>query len=181
MYNGEKVQLRELRKEDLPIAFKYLNSAEGQKFLVPGIPAPMRWEEEEEWYRGLSEKKDHFQFAIETLEDKKFIGGCSIFHINWKNSHCAVGIAIYDEAYQSKGYGTDAMKILVKFIFEQMNLNKVKLFVFSYNERAIKSYEKCGFKREGVLRQEIFRDGKYHDSYTMGILKEEYFAGSESK
>jgi RimJ/RimL family protein N-acetyltransferase len=87
-----------------------------------------------------------------------------------------VGIFIGDKNYWGKGYGTDAMSVLVKFIFEQMNIHKVKLNVFSYNERAIKSYEKCGFKVEGVLRQEIFRDGKYYDEIIMGLLKEEYSA-----
>lgn len=56
-----------------------------------------------------------------------------------------------------------------------MNINKVKVFVYSFNERAVKSYEKCGFVREGVLRQEMFRDGKYNDEYVMGILRDEYF------
>lgn len=85
------------------------------------------------------------------------------------------GIFIGDKKYWGKGYGTDAMRVLVKFIFEQMNIHKVKLNVYSFNERAIKSYEKCGFKVEGVLRQEIFRDGRYYDEIIMGLLKEEYY------
>ena len=68
------------------------------------------------------------------------------------------------------------MKLLVKFIFEQMNINKIKLCVYSFNERAKKCYIKTGFKEEGVLRQELYRDGAYHDIIMMGILKSEYFS-----
>ena len=74
-----------------------------------------------------------------------------------------------------KGHGTDAIRILIRFIFEQMNINKIKLNVYEFNERAVRCYEKCGFKKEGRLRQEIFRDGKYYDQYIMSILKEEYY------
>nr|WP_206076217.1 GNAT family protein [Marinitoga lauensis] len=74
----------------------------------------------------------------------------------------------------NNGYGTEAMKLLVNFIFDEMNINKVKLHVFSFNKRAIRSYEKVGFKVEGVLREQIFREGKYHDEIIMGILRREW-------
>lgn len=80
--------------------------------------------------------------AIETLDEGRYIGGCGINSLDWKNSVATVGIFIGDKNYWGKGYGTDAMKVLLRFIFEQMNINKVKLFVYSFNERAIKSYEK---------------------------------------
>lgn len=86
-----------------------------------------------------------------------------------------VGIFIGDKNYWNKGYGTDAMRILIRFIFEQMNINKIKLNVYEFNPRAVRCYEKCGFKKEGTLRQEIFRDGKYYDQYIMSILREEYY------
>ena len=67
------------------------------------------------------------------------------------------------------------MRILIRFIFEQMNINKIKLNVYEFNKRAIRCYEKCGFKKEGTLRKEIFKDGKYYDQYIMSILEEEYY------
>ncbi|SIS80894.1 Acetyltransferase (GNAT) family protein [Kroppenstedtia eburnea] len=66
------------------------------------------------------------------------------------------------------------MEILLRFIFEEMNLHKVKLEVFEFNPRAIRVYEKCGFRQEGRLREEIFRYGRYHDVLVMGLLQEEY-------
>lgn len=65
------------------------------------------------------------------------------------------------------------MRVLLAFVFDQMNINKAKLNVYSFNKRAIKSYTKCGFQIEGTLRQEIFRDGAFHDEIVMGILRSE--------
>lgn len=175
MYIGQKIRLREYRKEDIEQALCFINDPDLKRLLPPGIPYLNTLEDERKWVEGLSASKDNYDFAIETLLDKKYIGGCGINNIDWKNSVAVVGIFIGDKDYWGKGYGTDAMKVLQKFIFEQMNIHKVKLHVFSYNERAIKSYEKCGFKVEGVLRQEIFRDGRYNDIIVMGILKEEFF------
>jgi len=114
------------------------------------------------------------RFAIETIEDSHYIGDCGINSVDWKNSVANAVIFIGNNAYRGKGYGTEAMQILMAFAFDQMNINKLRLNVYSFNERAIKSYEKCGFIREGVLRQEIFRDGKYYDTIVMGILRAEY-------
>ncbi len=174
MYTGKKVQLREYRKEDVPQALAYMNDPEVKRLLTPGIPFLYTLEDEQKWYDSLSAMKDTYNFAIETLEDKRYIGGCGINAVDWKNSVALVGIFIGDKALWGKGYGTDAMNTLVKFIFEQMNIRKVKLNVYAFNERAVKSYEKCGFVKDGTLRQEIFRDGKYHDEHVMSILRDEY-------
>ena len=175
MYTGKKIRLREYRKEDIKVVQTCINDPEIKKLVNPGIPYLYTFEDEEKWFEGLSAKNDQYSFAIETLADNKYIGGCGINSIDWKNSVAVIGIFIGDKEYLGKGYGTDAMNLLISFIFEQMNLNKIKLQVLSYNERAIKCYEKCGFTKEGVLREEIFRDGKYHDNIIMGFLKAEYF------
>lgn len=174
MYQGSKVRLREYRREDAYLAQKYMNDAEIKMLLAPGIPFPITFEEEEKWVMSNVSSKNEYSFAIETLEDNKYIGGCGINALDWKNSIATVGIFIGDKNYWSMGYGTDAMKVLINFIFNEMNINKIKLNVYSFNKRAVKSYEKCGFKIEGTLRQEIFRNGQYHDEYVMGLLREEF-------
>jgi RimJ/RimL family protein N-acetyltransferase len=171
---GTKVRLREYRKEDIKLAKDFMNNPEIRKFLYPGIPYLITLEDEEKWYESNTSLKDEYSFAIETLTEKKYIGGCGVNKIDWKNSVAEVGVVIGNTEYLGKGYGTDAMRILIKFIFNQMNIHKIRLKVFSFNKRAIKSYEKCGFIVEGRMREEIFRDGKYHDNIVMGMLKEEY-------
>lgn len=175
MFTGEKVRLREYRREDLELALKYINDEEIKRDFKLGIPFPLTTEDENKWFESLSAGKDTYIFAIETLDEGLYIGGCGINEIFWKNSIACVEILIGNKDYRGRGYGTDAMNVLVRFIFEQMNINKVKLTVHSFNERAINSYKKCGFVVEGVLRQEIFRNGKFYDSVAMSILREEYF------
>lgn len=174
MYTGKLIRLRDYRKEDTEAAHKYINDPEVKRFLAPGIPFPITYQEELNWVEGQSASKDTYNFAIETLSDNRYIGGCGINSIDWKNSVATVGIFIGNKEYWGKGYGTDAMLTLLSFIFNQMNLHKVRLCVYSFNPRAIACYEKCGFVREGTLRQEIYRDGQYHDEYIMGILKSEF-------
>lgn len=171
MYEGTLVRLRSYKREDIQTVTRYINDEEVKRNLSPGIPFPYTIEDEERWYESNTALKDTYNFAIETLKDSVYLGGCGINEIDWKNSKVVVGIFIGNKEYWNKGYGTDAMKVLIKFIFEQMNINKIKLNVYSFNERAIRCYEKCGFIREGVLRQEIYRDGKYYDEIVMGLLK----------
>lgn len=176
MLTGEKVRLRGYKEEDVQLAFEYMNDPDVVQYLNPGIPYPMTLQREQEWFKSQKDLKDTYNFAIETLENEIYIGGCGINKIDWKNSVAIVGIFIGHKDYRSKGYGTDAMKVLMNFIFNQMNVNKVQLEVYSFNDRAIKSYKKSGFVEEGRIRQRIFRNGKYHDELVMGILKEEYFS-----
>lgn len=176
MFTGKKIRLREYMRDDIPYALAYLNDSEVKKFLNPRIPFPITMEEEIKWYECNSSTKDRYSFAIETIEDRRYIGGCGINETDWKNSTVIIGIFIGDKNLWGEGYGSDAVKVLIEFIFMQMNINKIKLNVYDFNERAIKCYEKCGFKREGILRQEIFKDGEYHDEHIMAILREEFYA-----
>lgn len=176
MYKGKLIELREYKKEDVKLAKEYVNNWEIAKNLAPGIPYPYTLEDEEKWYESNSSVRSDnvYNFAIEALDNGEYIGGCGINSVNWKNSIAEVGIFIGNQEYHNRGYGTDAMLVLINFIFNQMNLNKIKLNVYSYNNRAIKCYEKCGFKKEGILREELFRNGQYHDIIIMGILKGEF-------
>lgn len=182
MLTGKKVRLRAYRREDLPLALEFINDAEVKTNLVVGVPFPLKPEEEEKWYESISAAKpESYSFAIETLDEPRYIGGCGLNKVDWKNRVAQVGIFIGLELFRGQGYGTDAMNLLLRFIFDQMNMNKVKLEVFSFNARAIKSYEKCGFIKEGVMRRELFRDGKYHDIVTMGVLREEWEKAQSAK
>jgi len=171
MFEGKLVRLREYRKDDLPLKLSYINDPEVLKYLEPGIPYPVTYNEELRWFDSISAFKDTYRFAVETVSGGSYIGDCGINSIDWKNSIAGVSIFIGSDDYRGKGYGTEAMQLLISFIFNQLNINKIRLYVYSFNERAIRSYEKCGFKKEGVLRQEIFRNGEYHDVIAMGLLR----------
>lgn len=175
MYKGKKVILRAYKNEDIEKACEFVNDFEVKRNLVLDIPFPTSLLEEKEWVENnKADKNGNYNFAIEDIDSGKYIGGCGVHRVNWLSRNCYIGIMIGDKDYWGKGYGQDAINTLLDFCFNQMNLHKVKLGVFSFNKRAIKCYEKCGFKVEGVLKEEIFRDGVYHDEYSMAIFREEY-------
>ncbi|MBB6697410.1 GNAT family N-acetyltransferase [Clostridium algidicarnis] len=171
MYYGEKICLRAYKQEDIQIATSFVNDKELKKFLVTDIPFPMSLWEEDEWIKSQkSNKNGEYNFAIEDIKTKMYIGGCGIQNVNWLTRVALVGIMIGDKDYLGKGYGTDAMKVLMNFIFKDMNIHKIRLSTFSFNIRAQKSYEKCGFKVEGILKDEVFKDGKYYDEIVMAAF-----------
>lgn len=178
MYKGEKVRLREYRREDLETKLRYINDPEVERLLVSEVPYPETLAEEEKWFESISAYKDTYRFAIEALDGGKYIGECGVCGVDWKNSSAGISIFIGDRGYWGKGYGSDAVKILISFIFNEMNMNKIRLNVYSFNERAMRCYKKCGFKVEGVLREEIYRGGKYYDTIAMGLLRREYLDAS---
>lgn len=175
MYSGNLVKLRAYKEEDIEKAVEFINDEEVKKLLDSNIPFPMTKWQEEEWVRSRKANSDlTYDFAIEDLKTGKYIGGCSINECDVKNRTCVIGIMIGDKEYWSKGYGSDALKVLTKFIFEEVNMNKIKLKVFSFNNRAISCYKKVGFKEEGILKKEVYRNGKYYDEILMAIFKSEF-------
>jgi RimJ/RimL family protein N-acetyltransferase len=120
------------------------------------------------------ENPNGFFFTIRTLENDHLIGFVDLMDINWNHGDCWVGIGLGASDYWGKGYGTDAMKVILNYAFSELNLHRVTLGVFSYNKRAIRSYEKAGFNFEGIERSAIQRDGSRSDVIIMGILRDEW-------
>jgi RimJ/RimL family protein N-acetyltransferase len=177
LFSGQLVNLRAFTDGDIKPSVDFMNDMEIILNLDDDAPMPQSFETQKLWFEEMRKDKKKYRdffWAIDT-KDGKFIGGCGVNHMDRKNRVARVGIFIGDREYLGKGYGTDAMKVLLEFLFEEYNVNKIKLSVFDYNKRAIKSYEKCGFKTEAILRDSVFRYGKYQDMRSMAILKEEYF------
>ncbi|HYE84589.1 MAG TPA: GNAT family protein [Clostridia bacterium] len=177
LFSGELVRLRSIIEDDLKYAAGYLNDPEIILLLDDDAPIPTSLEKQKEWFAEYLKEKDiskGLELAIETVKERKYIGSCFAHHMDLKNRHTLVGIFIGDREYLGKGYGTEAMMLLMDYLFDEVNLNKISLDVFSFNERAIRSYEKLGFKVEAIGREAVFRFGGYHDLYAMGILREEY-------
>jgi RimJ/RimL family protein N-acetyltransferase len=171
MLNGERIRLDPLDSQDIPTYLKWLNDIDIIRFT--GHHRPLTKEEEEEWFTDLKKKVNGYRFAIIVKEEEKLIGNCG-FDVDWKNRVGHLGIMIGEKDYHSKGYGTEALKLLVNHAFNELNLNRMELNVYSFNPRAQKCYQKVGFKEEGRRRQAIYSLGKYHDDIVMGILKEEW-------
>ena len=99
-----------------------------------------------------------------------------LHRVHAEDRKAGLGIMIGEKDYWSNGYGGDAIVTLLRFAFHEMNLNRVWLHVFEFNERARASYKKCGFREEGRLRQHYYAEGRYWDVFVMAILRDEFEA-----
>ena len=118
--------------------------------------------------------RDDAGFAIEA--DGKFIGQCALFQFDHTAHTCMLGITIGDHAYWGRGYGRDAVRVLLDYAFRLRNMHRVYLSVNGNNERAMRAYKACGFVEEGRLRSHAWSDGAYIDLVYMGILCDEWQA-----
>ncbi len=177
IFSGKLVRLTGFDPEEMSKAFpRWYRNSEYQRLLNSSArpmlspKAELKWMEEEASEMLLA---GHF-FGIRTLADDKLIGEIGLDVVSWPGRDAFVGLGIGETEYWSQGYGTDAMKVLLRFAFTELNLRRVTLTVFEYNPRAIRSYEKAGFRHEGHLRSFLNREGRrWHELY-MGILREDW-------
>lgn len=177
MLIGDRVRLRGIEREDLPTFVRWFNDPEVRQYLM--MYEPMSMAKEERWFEEMLERKNDFVFAIEAQIGEQWvhIGNVGLHRIDWKNRTAMFGIALGEKAYWGQGFGTDATRTMLRFAFEELNLHRVELEVFDFNPRAMRSYEKAGFRHEGTRRQALFRQGRYHDVHVMAILQSEYQPG----
>lgn len=173
MLKGEKVTLRPVKREDVPLINRFNNdlAVELASGGDPPMPQPLPMLEaelEQNWSKG---GRDDANFAIEA--DGKYIGGCALFDMDHTAHTCQLGIIIGDQDYWGRGYGREAVSLLVHYAFHYRNFRRVWLRVHGKNERAQKAYRACGFVEEGRLRAHVWSDGAYDDMVYMGILREE--------
>lgn len=115
-----------------------------------------------------------YSFTIRALDDDQVLGCVDLSGIEWTAGNAWLGIGIGDRENWGKGFGSDAIDIILRFAFEMLNLKRISLTVFDYNERAIHAYEKAGFKLEGRQRQWMQRAGQRYDLIFMGVLRSEW-------
>jgi RimJ/RimL family protein N-acetyltransferase len=128
----------------------------------------------QKWIEKQYENEGNYAFTIRTLDGDQIIGGIGLDAIRWTHRDCFVGIGLGDREFWGKGYGTDAIKIILRYAFIELNLLRVTLDVFEYNQRGVRSYEKAGFVYEGRARGLIMREGRRWDVIYMGILREDW-------
>lgn len=169
MIYGDHVVLRAIEREDLPDYVQWLNDPAVLEYF--GSQVPLSLAQEEKWYEDMLRDPSFRAFAVEF--EGQHVGGAGLSNIDGRNASAEVGLFIGLPEMWDRGLGFDVLNTLVRFGFEQMNLNRIYLRVFAGNERAIHLYEKAGFRHEGCWRQADFRHGCYHDLLWMSILREE--------
>ncbi len=174
MLEGSLVRLRAMEPEDMEAALKWVNDREVTLWLT-SLRYPMSRKDEQTWLDDAPANSfEHgVRLAIETKAGKH-IGSINLHRTNSEDRKAGLGIMIGEKDHWSNGYGTDAVRTLLKLAFDEMNLHRVWLHVFADNERAVACYVKCGFREEGRLRQEVFQEGRYQDVIVMGVLEDEF-------
>jgi RimJ/RimL family protein N-acetyltransferase len=174
MLTGQKVILRAMRRDDLERLCQFNNDVEVELAGGGDPPAPQSLERLQAEFGAKAGRggRDGTNFAIEA--EGQFIGHCGLFQFDEVAHTCALGITIGDRAYWGRGYGRDALRLLLDYAFRLRNFRRVHLTVNSTNERAIRAYRACGFVEEGRLRQHVWSDGRYIDLVHMGLLRDEW-------
>ena len=187
---GERVLLRQpVAEQDLAARLEVPPDTELHRMYGgSGGPAPLSPERAREFLDGFADQDlsavRRFLIAALTWPDGQPIGpaeGRYIGHVRltvllWHARSARLALGIYDRRFWSRGYGTEAIRLLLRYAFDDLGLHRVDLLVIEYNARAIRAYEKCGFVREGVVRESALVDGAWYGDIQMSILEHEYRA-----
>ncbi|MBI4565578.1 MAG: GNAT family N-acetyltransferase [Planctomycetes bacterium] len=179
---SERLYLRPPDKDHVEWLLRWLNDPEVFQYLLRS--RPLGRAEEEEWLAGLHKRSEDMVFVIEVKEgipgeapgaiERQPIGICGLHRMSSSNRSAELGICIGEKAYWNRGFGREAMGLLCGYGFEILNLNRIGLSVFEYNERGRRCYEKVGFRMEGRRRQAKYWRGRYWDALEMGLLASEW-------
>ena len=175
MLPGKRIKLRAMEPEDIPAMVRWLNDPEVIENLLRY--APLSIKEEEIWYEKMisSPAEEHY-YMIDVLDAStvKTIGVTHLHDVDWKNRSAEIAICIGEKNYWGNGYGRETMHLMLRHGFNDLNLNRMYLYVFDTNERAKKAYIAAGFVEEGRLRQDIYKNGRFIDTHIMSVLRDEW-------
>jgi len=171
MIAGEHVILRAFERDDAERCYRWMNDPNIVRTLKSRYP--IAFQTEIEWLdRAMHANSAERHFAVERRDDRSHIGNASLHDIDWVSRTSWFGLFIGEPTAWNRGFGGDAISTLVRFAFEDMNLVKLRINVFEYNERATHVLEARGFVAEGRLRRDFFRDGSYHDIVIYSIFRD---------
>ncbi len=171
---GARVILREFRQEDLSGIRSWVNDYDTARFLGAAYVRPQSWEQTESYLMSLlNGEAGGVHLAIAEKETRRYLGQCGLMMIDHTARRAELAIVLAPDS-AGRGYGREAIALMLEYAFAQLNLNRVFLQVHADNARAIAAYEACGFQREGRLRAHFYRDGRYIDAVQMGILRSEW-------
>lgn len=169
---GERVYLRPVGLDDTELVFQMLFNSEARR--LTGTQKAFTREEIAQYIQGKVSDSSSVLLLIALRENDQVIGDVQIGGIDRNNRNAYIRIAIDSSTFQGKGFGSEALLLMLDYGFGILNLHRIELNVFAFNERAIHTYEKLGFQREGVQRQALYYNHEYHDSILMAMLADEY-------
>ncbi len=162
------IYLRPIEYDDTDLIVQWRNSDAVRKNFI--YQALFTRESHENWMRTKVETGDVVQMIICEVGTDRPVGSVYVRDVDRTHHKAEYGIFIGEADARGKGYGTAAAKQMIRYCFEEMNLHRLFLRVYAENQQAIRSYEKAGFEREALLRDDVCIDGEYRDIVLMGIL-----------
>ena len=175
MIYGDRIRLRGVEREDIPLFVGWLNDPEVIENLMMRLPISTA--DEIRWFEKLADlapEEKPLAIGIQAGDGWRLVGNSGFHNIQWSNRSAEIGLFIGDKSIWNHGYGTAAVRLLLKHGFETLNLNRIYLHVYEPNKRAIRAYEKAGFVLEGRLRQARYKNGQYQDEFIMSVLRSEW-------
>jgi len=173
MLETEHLILRPLERSDLDAIKQWKNDPD-IKELLGGFSVGFSDDDMIEWYTSGRNEKNDIRYGLTIRETGALIGYAGLYDINWVNRRAEFGILIGNKDYWNQGFGVEATQAMLKFAFQDLGLHRVFLKVLALHKTAIKLYTKCGFRKEGELRQHTYRRGHYHNTLVMGLLRDEF-------
>ena len=171
MIAGEHVILRAFERDDAERCYRWMNDPNIVRTLKSRYP--IAFSNEVEWLdRAMAPAATERHFAIERKDDRAHIGNASIHEIDWVSRNAWFGLFIGEPTAWNRGFGSDAIQTLVRFAFDDMNLIKLRINVFDYNERARHVLQSRGFVQEGKLVRDFYREGTWHDIVILSIFRD---------
>ncbi|EAD5843325.1 TPA: GNAT family N-acetyltransferase [Listeria innocua] len=170
LFQSNRIQLRSLSEEDATSFSKWSEDGEYLRGLDTDFAKPRNTEFYKNQIQSFEDSSDIIQFGIYATQNLLLIGFISLHSIEWNNQIASMAIGIGEAEYRKNGYGSEAIQLLLKYAFYELNLHKVELDVISNNDTAIFCYRKNGFETEGVAKEAIRRDNQRFDKIYMGIL-----------
>jgi RimJ/RimL family protein N-acetyltransferase len=174
LLRGDKIRLTALTPSDLPAIARWHEDAQFLR-LLDAVPAYPKTEASlAQWLEEGHKATNHFIFAVRPIEGEELFGYVELDGILWSQGVCGIAVAIGDPANRGQGYGREATRLALAFAFNELNLRRVTLTAFSYNQHSIALAERLGFQREGTFREFLLRDGQCHDMLLFGLLRHEW-------
>lgn len=168
---GPRIALRPLLREDVKKFLVWMNDPDVTRFLAAVYPLMKR--AEEEWIDKLHQDLEHNLVLGVTLKGA-LIGATGLHHINYTDRTAVFGFCLGEKRKWGMGYGTEAMMLMLHYGFRSLNLRKINSETFSENYGSIACHKHCGFKQEGVLKEQRFRDGTYCDEIQFGLFEKDW-------
>lgn len=171
---SDNIKLTSVEAEDISFIKKWFNDVEFLRYYDMVAAIPKTEKQLIGLIEGYNSSSERYVFAIRLKDTNMIIGLCGFDEIIWNMGVATVFIGIGEKEYIGKGFGKDALNLILDFGFSELNFYRIQLNVIAYNETAKNLYENVGFKKEGVFRSFILRDGKRYDMHLYGMLREEW-------